>query len=583
MTTVDSARARVSAALGLERNIVAVPVAMFLLALGENLWKRFLHKYLEILGAPIAAMGLFGTCEDFLDGVYQSPGGWIGDRYGRRRALRLFVALAMIGYGLYWLAPSWPFVFAGLLFVMAWSSMASPPLFAVVGDALPRDRRALGFTVQSILKRVPIAVAPTLGGLVIAAHGVRDGVHLGLGVTVVLAAVALAALARIDIPVRADPVPTHILAVWRSLPPPLRWLLTSDIFIRTCEGLVDVFLVLYAINVIGVSAPAYGILVAVQMTAAIVSYLPVARFGDRFGRKPFVIATFAAFALFPVAVVLASDFPGLVVAFVVAGVPSRWPTSHRKAETHMASSDRIAIVTGAGSGIGRASSVALSREGWSVVLAGRRTDALQETASQCKSRTLVVPTDVGDPASVKALFAKTKETFGRLDLLFNNAGTGAPAVPLEDLTVEQWKTVVDANLNGVFYCTQEAFKIMKSQTPRGGRIINNGSISAHAPRPNSAPYTSTKHAVTGLTKAASLDGRKYDIAVGQLDIGNAETPLAARMKNGVPQANGTIMPEPLMDVEHTARAIVHMASLPPDANVLFMTVMATKMPFVGRG
>ncbi len=296
MTSVDSARARVSAALGLERNIVAVSVAMFLLALGENLWKRFLPKYLEILG------------------------GWIGDRYGRRRALRLFVALAMIGYGLYWLAPSWPFVFAGLLFVMAWSSMASPPLFAVVGDALPRDRRALGFTVQSILKRVPIAVAPTLGGLVIAAYGVRDGVHLGLGVTVVLAAVALAALARIDIPVRADPVPTHILAVWRSLPPPLRWLLTSDIFIRTCEGLVDVFLVLYAINVIGVSAPAYGILVAVQMTAAIVSYLPVARFGDRFGRKPFVIATFAAFALFPVAVVLASDFPGLVVAFVVGGV-----------------------------------------------------------------------------------------------------------------------------------------------------------------------------------------------------------------------------------------------------------------------
>ena len=320
MTTVDSARARVSAALGLERNIVAVSVAMFLLALGENLWKRFLPKYLEILGAPIAAIGLFGTCEDFLDGVYQYPGGWIGDRYGRRRALRLFVALAMIGYGLYWLAPSWPFVFAGLLFVMAWSSMASPPLFAVVGDALPTDRRALGFTVQSILKRVPIAVAPTLGGLVIAAYGVRDGVHLGLAVTVGLAALALAALARIDIPVRADPVPTHILAVWRSLPPPLRWLLTSDIFIRTCEGLVDVFLVLYAINVIGVSAPAYGILVAVQMTAAIVSYLPVARFGDRFGRKPFVIATFAAFALFPVAVVLASDFPGLVVAFVVGGV-----------------------------------------------------------------------------------------------------------------------------------------------------------------------------------------------------------------------------------------------------------------------
>src|SRR5436190_13334828 len=205
MTSVDSARARVSAALGLERNIVAVSVAMFLLALGENLWKRFLPKYLEILGAPIAAIGLFGTCEDFLDGVYQYPGGWIGDRYGRRRALRLFVALAMIGYALYWPAPSWPFVFAGLLFVMAWSSMASPPLFAVVGDALPKHRRALGFTVQSILKRVPIAVAPTLGGLAIAAYGLRGGVHLGLAATVLLAVVTLGVVSHVNIPVTRDP------------------------------------------------------------------------------------------------------------------------------------------------------------------------------------------------------------------------------------------------------------------------------------------------------------------------------------------------------------------------------------------
>src|SRR5437870_6471665 len=211
MTSVDSARARVSAVLGLERNIVAVSVAMFLLALGENLWKRFLPKYLEILGAPIAAIGLFGTCEDFLDGVYQYPGGWIGDRYGRRRALRLFVALAMIGYGLYWLAPSWPFVFAGLLFVMAWSSMASPPLFAVVGDALPRGRRALGFTVQSILRRVPIAIAPILGGLVIAAYGLQCGIHLGLAVTVVLSMVTLGVVSRVKIPVMPDPVPTHIV------------------------------------------------------------------------------------------------------------------------------------------------------------------------------------------------------------------------------------------------------------------------------------------------------------------------------------------------------------------------------------
>jgi len=249
----------------------------------------------------------------------------------------------------------------------------------------------------------------------------------------------------------------------------------------------------------------------------------------------------------------------------------------------MASLDKIAIVTGAGSGIGRASAVALSREGWSVVLAGRRKDALEETASQCKGRTLVVPTDVGDPASVRALFAKTKETFGRLDLLFNNAGTGAPAVPLEDLTVEQWKTVVDANLNGVFYCTQEAFKIMKSQSPRGGRIINNGSISAHAPRPNSAPYTSTKHAVTGLTKAASLDGRKYDIAVGQIDIGNAETPMTARMADGTLQADGQLRPEPRLDVAHVVDAVLYMAGLPLSANVQFLTVMATKMPYIGRG
>ena len=249
--------------------------------------------------------------------------------------------------------------------------------------------------------------------------------------------------------------------------------------------------------------------------------------------------------------------------------------------------ERIALVTGAGSGIGKSVALALLNAGYAVALAGRRKEALEATAAEGRAaggRTLVVPTDVGDPASVRALFAKTQETFGRLDLLFNNAGTGAPAVPLEDLAYEQWKTVVDANLTGVFLCTQEAFKIMKGQQPRGGRIINNGSISAHAPRPNSAPYTATKHGVTGLTKCASLDGRKYDIACGQIDIGNAGTELTNAMSTtGVTQADGTVRVEPTIDVAHVARAVVYMATLPLDANVLFMTVMATNMPFVGRG
>jgi len=251
----------------------------------------------------------------------------------------------------------------------------------------------------------------------------------------------------------------------------------------------------------------------------------------------------------------------------------------------MASAGKVAIVTGAGSGIGKASALALLREGYAVALAGRRKDMLEAVAREAKpgARTLVVPTDVADPAAIRVLFARTKETFGRLDLLFNNAGIGAPAGPLEDLPFEQWKAVVDTNLTGSFICTQEAFKIMKDQQPRGGRIINNGSISAHAPRPGSVAYTSTKHAITGLTKTTSLDGRKYDIACGQIDVGNAETPMTARMKKGVPQPNGTIEVEPVMDVENVANAVVYMASLPLDANVLFLTVMASKMPFVGRG
>jgi NAD(P)-dependent dehydrogenase (short-subunit alcohol dehydrogenase family) len=241
-------------------------------------------------------------------------------------------------------------------------------------------------------------------------------------------------------------------------------------------------------------------------------------------------------------------------------------------------------VTGAGVGIGRATALALTKAGWSVVLAGRRPEPLEEVAAAAgDARTLVVPTDVCDPASIDNLFSQTRETFGRLDLLFNNAGRGAPAVPIEDLPLETWRAVVDTNLTGMFLCTQGAIRIMKAQNPMGGRIINNGSISAHAPRPHSIAYTATKHAVTGLTKSTSLDCRVYDIACGQIDIGNADTAMGGRMKAGVPQADGTVRAEAVMDVDHVASAVAYMASLPLDANVQFMTVMATKMPFVGRG
>jgi NAD(P)-dependent dehydrogenase (short-subunit alcohol dehydrogenase family) len=247
---------------------------------------------------------------------------------------------------------------------------------------------------------------------------------------------------------------------------------------------------------------------------------------------------------------------------------------------------KVAIITGAGSGIGKEVALAFLREHYAVVLSGRRRELLEQVVAEAapfNSRSLVVPTDVRNPESVRNLFTQTRGSFGRLDVLFNNAGIGAPPVPLEDLPFDRWQAVVETNLTGAFLCTQEAFRMMKEQDPRGGRIINNGSISAHAPRPNSAPYTATKHAMTGLTKSTSLDGRKYDIACGQIDIGNAVTELTKRMEQGVPQASGVIAPEPTFDVRHVAAAVLYMAGLPLDTNVEFLTIMATKMPFIGRG
>ena len=305
---------------GLTPEIVAVSASMFLLGCGENLWRRFLPKYLESLGAPITAIGAFGTTEDFLDGVYQYPGGWIADRYGRRFALIAFISLAAIGYAVYWVLPSWPLAFLALALIMAWHAMASPTLFAVVGDSLPTAKRTMGFTVQSILRRIPIVIAPTIGGVAIASYGLRGGVRLGLSISIVMAAVTIAVVSRIRILVIPDAEPTTVRHVWRSFPRSLRWLLVSDVFIRTCEGLVDVFLVLYALNVIGIGSPAFGVLVAVQALTTIVVQIPAARLAVRVGKKPFVTATFLAFALFPLAVVLAHSLPWLVLAFIVGGL-----------------------------------------------------------------------------------------------------------------------------------------------------------------------------------------------------------------------------------------------------------------------
>jgi MFS family permease len=311
---------RVAAALGLERNTTAVVAAMFLMALGENLWRRFVPKYLEALGAPVVAIGAYGSTEDLLDGLYQYPGGWVGDLYGRRRAMLLFVSLAAVGYFVVAEARAWPVVIVGLVFVMCWTSMASPILFAVVGDSLPPERRAVGFSVQAILRRLPIVVAPTLGGLLIAAFGVLRGVRAGLLVSVVLAGITLLVVRRMRLDHRSVATPTSIAAVWRSLPTPLRRLLVSDIFIRTCDAMVDVFLVLYCVNVVGIAAPAFGLLIAIQTITVILCSLPASRLADRLGRKPFVIATFVAFSTFPLAVVSAGSFGALTLAFMVGGL-----------------------------------------------------------------------------------------------------------------------------------------------------------------------------------------------------------------------------------------------------------------------
>jgi MFS family permease len=318
--TGSAARVRLASALGLERNTASVVAAMFLMALGENLWRRFIPKYLESLGAPVVAIGAYGSAEDLFDGLYQYPGGWVGDQYGRRRAMLLFVSLAAVGYSIIAIAPVWPVVFLGLVFVMCWTSMASPTLFAVVGDALPRERRSVGFSVQAILRRVPVLVAPTLGGLVIVAQGVRNGVRTGLAVSIVLAGTTLLVVRRMRLEAPGTATSGAIGDVWRSLPMPLRRLLLADVFIRTCDAMVDVFLVLYAVNVVGVRPPEFGLLIGVQMATVILCSLPAARLADRLGRKPFVIATFLAFTCFPLAVVAAHSFAGLVLAFVVGGL-----------------------------------------------------------------------------------------------------------------------------------------------------------------------------------------------------------------------------------------------------------------------
>ncbi|HWP41764.1 MAG TPA: MFS transporter [Blastocatellia bacterium] len=332
-------RGRVIDYLGLERNVAAASAAFFLLGLGEELWKKFLPKYMETLGAGPGVIGVFGTTKDFLDAVYQYPGGWLADRFGRRRAFLTFVAIASAGYLVYLFSPSWPFIFAGLALAMAWHSMASPAIFAVIGDALPRNRRAMGFTFQSMLKRVPMVISPLVGGALIAGLGISVGVKAGLVITLVLAAMTVVIVSRINVPVIAGEA-VNIRGVWRSFHTALKRLLISDIFIRTCEGMADIFVILYVTNILGLSVASYGILVAIQMTTSILTYIPAGRVADRTGRKPFVIATFGCFALFPIAVVIASGIGSLVAAFVIGGLreigePSRKAMIVDFAEPHL--------------------------------------------------------------------------------------------------------------------------------------------------------------------------------------------------------------------------------------------------------
>jgi len=319
VTNGRSRRARVANFLSLERNVTISSAAILLIGFGEELWTKFLPKYLEALGATAPIVGLFGTGQDFFDAVYQYPGGWLSDRYGRRRAFLIFIALASVGYLVYLFSPSWPVVFVGLALSLAWHSMASPAIFAVIGDSLPRERRAMGFTMQSILKRVPIVIAPIIGGALIASRGVLSGVHISLVITLVLAGVTALLVLRVNIPIqRAEAI--NIRGVWQSFHSALKRLLISDAIIRTCEGMTGVFAILYVTNVLHFSVARYGTLVAIQMTTSILIYIPAGKIADRVGRKPFVIATFFSFALFPLAVVFASNFVLLVVAFIIGGL-----------------------------------------------------------------------------------------------------------------------------------------------------------------------------------------------------------------------------------------------------------------------